>query len=462
MAVHQSDCFTISAGKVLVMTIRRFVSGAVALCFLLLSALCSWAAGPVQEFSLPNGLKVFIIEDHKAPLATFQIWYRVGSVDEPAGKTGISHLLEHMMFKGTPKYGSKVFSNIVQRNGGSDNAFTTKDYTMYFQTIASDRIGIPIALEADRMKNLLLDPKETVAERSVVMEERRMRYDNEPQNLLYENLTAIALKAHPYRNPVIGWMSDIEQITHEDLAAHYRKYYAPDNAFIFVSGDVEPKKIMREIRAAFGPIPAFGKRQAKTITAEPLQSGQRRVVLKKEAELPYVMIAFPVPNLPHEDSYALEVLSAILSGGKSSRLYRTLVYEQRIAIEASADYNGLHRYPDLFVLDALVAPGKEVAAVETALFAEIARMQKEAPTAREIEKVKNRIESSFVFAQDSNYAQALYRGMFEVIGGWRLLDHYLEGVRKVTPAMVQNVAQKYLNPDRSTVGTLMPLKAGGK
>ena len=428
----------------------------------LLMPLTAGAAEPVQEYSLPNGLKVFIIEDHKAPLATFQIWYRVGSIDEPAGKTGISHLLEHMMFKGTPKYGSKVFSNIIQRNGGSDNAFTTKDYTMYFQTIASDRIGIPIALEADRMKNLILDPKESVSERSVVMEERRMRTDNEPQNLLNEDLAAMALRAHPYRNPVIGWMSDISQITHEDLMQHYRAYYAPDNAFIFVVGDVDPQKIMQDIRKEFGPIPAFGKRPAKTFTEEPVQSGQRRHLLKKEAELPYVMIAFPVPSLPHDDSYALEVLSAILSGGKSSRLYRSLVYEQRVAIEASADYNGLHRFPYLFLLDGVAAPGKDAAAVEAALFAEIDRIQREAPSAREIEKGKNRIESSFVFAQDSNFSKGLYRGMFEIIGGWRLLDSYLEGVRKVTPEMVQKAAQKYLVVDRSTVGTLMPIKAGGK
>ncbi len=414
-------------------------------------------AEPVQEFSLPNGLKVFIIEDHKAPLATFQVWYRVGSVDEPAGKSGVSHLLEHMMFKGTPKYGSKVFSNTVQRNGGTDNAFTTKDYTMYFQTIASDRIGIPIALEADRMKNLLLDPKETVSERAVVMEERRMRYDNEPQSQLYEDLIALAFKAHPYRNPVIGWMSDIERISRDDLAMHYRSHYAPDNAFIFVSGDVNPKKVMEEIRREFGPIPAYGKRPAKTITEEPAQSGQRRVVLKKEAELPYVIIAFPVPSLPHEDSYALDVLSSILSGGKSSRLYRSLVYEQRVAIEASADYSGLHRYPYLFLFDAVAAPGKNGTAVEVALFAEIERIQREAPSSREIEKVKNRIESSIVFAQDSVYSKSLYLGMFEIVGGWRLLDRYLEGVRAVTPEMVQNVAKKYLVMDRSSVGTLVPL-----
>jgi zinc protease len=426
--------------------------------FVFMSTMVCFAVERVQEFELPNGLKVFMIEDHKAPLATFQIWYRVGSIDEPAGKTGISHLLEHMMFKGTPKYGSKAFSNIIQRNGGSDNAFTTKDYTMYFQTIASDRIGISIELEADRMRNLLLDPQETISERAVVMEERRMRYDNDPQNLLFEDLTAIAFKAHPYRNPVIGWMSDIERIDHDDLAAYYHEHYAPNNAFIFIAGDIDPQKVMEQIRAAFGPIAASSKERTKTITKEPSQNGQRRVLLKKEAELPYIIIAYPVPNLPHDDSYALEVLAGILSGGQSSRLYRSLVYDQRVAIEASADYSGLHRFPFLFVVDAVAAPGKDSSTVEGALFAEIERIKRESPSLREVEKVKNRIESAFVFAQDSNYSKALYRGMFEIVGSWRLLDSYLDGIRKVTPEMVQQVAQKYLLVDRSSVGILVPTK----
>ncbi|HMK43940.1 MAG TPA: pitrilysin family protein [Dissulfurispiraceae bacterium] len=426
--------------------------------FLLSAVMPVAGAAPLQEFALQNGLKVFIIEDHKAPLATFQIWYRVGSLDEPCGKSGMSHLLEHMMFKGTPKYGSKVFSNIIQRNGGTDNAFTTKDYTMYFQTIAADRISLSIALESDRMRNLLLDPKETLSERDVVMEERRMRYDNEPQSLLYEETVATVFQAHPYRNPVIGWMSDIMHISRDDLAAHYKKFYAPDNAFIMIAGDVEPAKIMAEVKQAFGKIPAYGKRERRYVTEEPPQTGQRRFVLKKEAELPAVILAFPVPSLPHEDSYALEVLSSILSGGKSSRLYRSLVYEKRIALEASADYSGLNRYPYVFTLDAVATPGIEAAAVEKALFAEIERVQQEPPSEREVEKVKNHIESSFVFAQDSTYSQALYRGMFEVIGGWRLLDKYLEGVRSVTPEMVRTVARKYLVVDHSTVGILVPLK----
>ncbi|MDO8746547.1 MAG: pitrilysin family protein, partial [Thermodesulfovibrionales bacterium] len=200
----------------------------------------------VNEYKLDNGLKVLVIEDHQAPLATFQIWYRVGSRDEPAGKSGISHLLEHMMFKGTPKYGSKAFSKMVKKKGGVDNAFTTKDYTMYYQTLASDRIDISIELEADRMQNLILDTKEVIAERDVVMEERRMRYEDDPQNSLYEEVLAAAFKSHPYHWPVIGWMSDISSIERDGLLSHYKAYYSPDNAVIVVSGDVQADEVIKK------------------------------------------------------------------------------------------------------------------------------------------------------------------------------------------------------------------------
>ncbi|MCI0469121.1 MAG: insulinase family protein, partial [Nitrospirae bacterium] len=248
----------------------------------------------VKEHTLNNGLKVLIINDHKSPLATFQIWYRVGSRDEPSGKTGISHLLEHMMFKGTQKHGSKQFSNIIQRNGGSDNAFTTKDYTMYYQTLSSDRIALSFELEADRMKNLLLDAKEVESEKNVVMEERRMRYDDEPKNLLYEEVVAAAFKAHPYHWPVIGWMTDIQSISSDDLREYYKKYYSPDNAFIIVSGDIAADKILPEIKKNFENIP-LNKRERKNLTAEPQQIGERRIYLKKEAELPYLIMAYHVP-----------------------------------------------------------------------------------------------------------------------------------------------------------------------
>lgn len=415
----------------------------------------------VQEYRLENGLKVLVIQDRKAPLATFQVWYRVGSRDEPEGKSGISHLLEHMMFKGTPRYGSKVFSNIVQRNGGSDNAFTTKDYTMYFQTLASDRIDISIELEADRMTNLLLNEKDVVSERNVVMEERRMRYEDDPQNLLYEELVATALKAHPYRRPVIGWMSDISSIGRDDLLGYYKKHYAPQNAFIVVSGDVDPDDILARIRKAFGGISRTADPVAAVRTKEPQQRGEKRILLRKEAELPYVLIAYHVPSIPDDDSYALDVLSTVLSGGKSSRLYRSLVYEKRIALSAFADYSGIHRDPFLFILGGTSAPGKDAAAVEQAIYDEVAGIIAEAPAEQEVEKAKNQTEASFVFAQDSNYAQALYTGMFEMMGDWRLKEGYLRGIRAVSAGDLQRVAKKYFTPENRTVAVLIPVKKEG-
>ncbi|MCG2814309.1 MAG: insulinase family protein [Thermodesulfovibrionales bacterium] len=329
----------------------------------------------VKEYKLDNGLKVLVIEDHKAPLATFQIWYRVGSRDEPAGKSGISHLLEHMMFKGTPKYGSKAFSKMVKKNGGTDNAFTTKDYTMYYQTLSSDRIDISIELEADRMQNLILDPKEVIAERNVVMEERRMRYDDDPQNSLYEEVVAAAFKSHSYHWPVIGWMSDISSIERSDLLNHYRAYYSPDNAVIAVSGDIKADEIIKKIKASFGSIPPASSRRVVT-SKETEQKGERRISLKREAELPYIITVYHTPSFPHPDSYALEVLGMILSGGKSSRLYRSIVYEKKLAIGASADYSGFHKGPFLFLFAATAAPGKDIKDVENALYAEIEQIKK--------------------------------------------------------------------------------------
>lgn len=431
------------------------------LLFILLSASsAAYSSGltpSIKEYNLKNGLKVLIIEDHKAPLATFQIWYRVGSSNEPAGKSGLSHLLEHMMFKGTPEYGKKQFSAIIQRNGGADNAFTTKDYTMYFQTLSSDRIGISIELEADRMANLLLDPKEVAAEKSVVMEERRMRYENEPQSALYEDVVAAAFKAHPYRRPVIGWMSDISSIERGDLYNYYKTHYSPDNAFIVISGDVNAEDMLSKINKEFGGDTRAGSRTGVD-TAEPAQQGERRIFIKKEAELPFIIMAYHVPAFPHEDSFALDVMSVLLSGGKSSRLYKSIVYGKKLALNSSADYSGFYRNPFLFMFDATAAPGRNIEDVEKAINEEIERLKKEPPSEREIQKARNQIEAYFVFAQDSNYSKALYAGMFEIMGGWRLMDKYIEGIRKVTPEDIRAAAKKYLTDENRTVGILMPTK----
>jgi zinc protease len=414
-------------------------------------------AAEVKEYHPENGPRVVVVEDHKSPLATFQVWYSVGSRDEPAGKSGISHLLEHMMFKGTQKYGPSLLSRIVQRNGGTDNAHTTKDYTAYFEILPSDRIGLAVELEADRMNNLTLDPGEVISERSVVMEERRLRYEDDPRNSLFEEVIAAAFKVHPYQKPVIGWMSEIESIDREDLNLYYRAHYTPENAVIVVVGDVNADEMAKQIKTHFKAAPNEDRKKS-TVAAEPEQKGERRITLRREAELPFIIMAYHTPNFPHEDSYALDVLSMVLSGGKSTRLYQSLVYEKKIALGASADYSGFNKDPYLFYFFATAAPGKEIRDVEDALYAEIEKIKTGMPSDREIQKAQNQIEASFIMEQDSIYMQAMKYGLFEILGDWKLMNKYLEGIRKVRPEDVARVAKKYLTEENRTVGILIPTK----
>ncbi|MDP2156837.1 MAG: pitrilysin family protein [Nitrospirota bacterium] len=415
---------------------------------------------PVNEYMLDNGLKILIVEDHKAPTATFQIWYKVGSRNEMTGKTGLSHLLEHMMFKGTKKHGPKTFSQTIQRAGGTDNAFTSKDYTGYFELLASDRISLPIELEADRMQNLILTKKSVLSERDVVMEERRLRYEDDPQNYVMEEVFAAAFKNHPYHWPVIGWMSDLKTLNPKDLISHYRTYYAPNNAVIIVVGDVNQQEILDRIKAAFGSIPA-GPLVPEVTAEEDEQKGERRIFVKKEAELPYILSVYKVPNITHEDGFGLDVLGSILSDGKSSRLYRSLVYEKQIAISAWASYEGLYKDPFFFFTGATAGQGKKIEDVEKALLDEIEKIKSELPSAQEVQRAKNQVEASFIMQQDSIYMQAKTIGSFEMTVGWRFIDKYLEGIRKVTPEDVSRVAKKYLGDERKTTGILIPLANGG-
>jgi zinc protease len=409
----------------------------------------------VIEYRLDNGLKVLMVEDHKSPLAVFQLWYRVGSMDEVAGKTGMSHLFEHMMFKGTKKYDSKVLSKTVMKNGGIDNAFTSKDYTAYYQILPSDRVELSLEFESDRMKNLIIDEKDVLYERNVVMEERRLRYEDNPQNSLYEDVVAAAYKIHPYRWPVIGWMSDIASIEKEDLERHYRTYYSPDNAFIVVVGDIRPGEMLEKIRQYFLDMEHVGEAEVPR-SVEPEQRGERRVYLRREAELPYLLAAYHTPTLEHEDSYALNVLSTVLSGGKSGRLYRSLVYEKKLAQGASSGYHDISRAPSLFYLETTAAPGRDMNDLEKALFSEVERIKEEPPSEFEMEKAKNQIEASYMMSLDSISFQAQLLGRLESMGNWRLIETYIENIREVTAEDVQEAAKKYLHEDNRTVGILIP------
>ena len=420
-------------------------------------ALAANLADRVVETTLANGLKVLLVEEPKAPVVTIQVWYKVGSRNEPIGKSGVSHMIEHMMFKGTPTIGPKQFDLIVQRNGGQDNAQTTADYTAYYEDFAADRVLLGLELEADRMAHLLLDEKEFLPERQVVMEERRLRIEDQPANVLGEVMRATAFLAHPYRWPVIGWPSDIEGYTREDLVQYFHAHYAPNNAILIVAGDVKQDALLPKIQEFFGKIPR-GPETPKVVTVEPQQRGERRVYVKKDAELPIFFAVYHVPNLTHPDSFALDVLAYVLGGGQSSRLYQKVVYDKQLASYADADYSGDHADPYLFGLSAGPLPGKTAEEVEQAMYAEVERIQKEPVSDRELQKAKNQIASEFIFAQDSVHRLASLLGAYEAVASWRLLAGYLDGVRKVTAADVQRVAQEYLTQENRTAAILVPTK----
>jgi zinc protease len=410
----------------------------------------------VAEATLDNGLRVLVLEDHRSPIVSVQMWYRVGSRNERPGATGLAHFLEHMMFKGTPSRGKGEFARLVEQNGGQDNAFTTQDVTSYFVDIVADKIDMVLGLEADRMRHLLLDAKEIDSERQVVMEERRTRTEDDPDGLLNEAMNSVAFKAHPYRWPVIGWMDDIKRINPTELRAFYDLYYQPNNALLVIVGDVKAPDIVAGVRRVFGAIPR-GPEAPPVTAVEPPPSDDRRVVVKKVgAQLPIVDLAWHVPNHRSPDAPALELLSTILSEGRASRLYRKLVYEQRLALGAGGDYSYFSRDANLFSFYATPLPGKTPEALEQALLAEIELLKKEPVPEEELDRAKNQIEASFVWRQDSVHSRASSLARFELAGSWRQQEEFVPRVRAVTAADVQRVARTYFPTDRKNVAILLP------
>ena len=438
-------------------TVRFVVSGFFLLfvCSLFVPLSEAGLKDQVFETTLPNGLKVILLENHKAPLITFQVWYRVGSRNEEWGRTGLSHMLEHMMFKGTKKVGPEEFSRIIQENGGNDNAFTSRDNTAYFENLSADRVQVAIDLESDRMQNLMLREEDFRTERMVVMEERRLRTEDNPQAVLQEQVEATAFQAQPYHWPVIGWMEDIARFTLGDLKAYYKAYYNPINAFLVVVGDFKKEELLPRIEKAFGSYPK-GIAPHQERDKDPPQIGERRIFVKKEAQLPFLVMGYHVPNLREQDSYVLEVIATILSGGKSSRFYQSLVREKRLVLGADADHALLSRDPSLFYISADLLPGKEVAEVEKALDQEVERLQKEPVGEKELEKAKNQLEAAFIYGQDSLYYQAMLLAQHEISLDWRAIDSYLPSIRKVSAEDIQRVAKRYLVPDNRTIGILVP------
>ncbi len=411
---------------------------------------------PVVETTLSNGLRVLIQEDRRFPVAALQVWYRVGSRNETPGLTGISHLLEHMMFKGTTRYGPKAFSRIVAENGGRENAMTSRDFTMYFTQLAPDRLPLALELEADRMRNLLLDPEELKREREVVKEERRSHADDDPRGTFMEEVQAVAYTAHSYRLPTVGWMTDIGAIQRADLVDYYRKYYAANNAFLVIVGDVSASKVLPRVRELFGSLPP-GAPPPRLLAVEPPQRGERRVVVRREVQFPSLLMAFHVPNLRDPDGYALEVLGAALADGRAARWVRDFVYRRQVALEVDVDYESLSVDPGQLTVSATASPTGKIEALEADFLAELERVKAEGLSPEEVRRAQDRLEAKATLRQDSAFAQGMLLGQYELVGGWRLRDEYVRGIREVTLEDVRRVASRYFTTDNRTVGLLLPV-----
>jgi len=418
------------------------------------------AATQVTEKVLTNGLKILVKEDHRSPVVVSQIWYKVGSSYEPGGITGISHMLEHMMFKGTDKHSVGEFSRIISENGGDENAFTGQDYTAYFQTMEASRLAVSFELEADRMRSLHLLADELKKELQVVTEERRMRTDDNPQAKMNEHFNAMAYANSPYQHPVIGWPTDISHYTVEDLEAWYQRWYAPNNATLVVVGDVQSKAVFELAEHYFGSLKQSDIQAIKPQT-EIEQLGVRKLTVKVPAKLPSILMGYKVPSLKtaeHEwEAYALEVLAAVLDGGNSARLTKELVRGKQIAVAASAGYGLSSRLSDLFELDATPAEGKSVFELESALKDQVYRLQQQLIDPEELQRIKAQVLASAVYERDSNFYQAMQLGMLETVGlGWQKSEEYVQKISQITAEQVRQVASKYLLEEHLTVAYLDP------
>ena len=418
-------------------------------------------ASEVREYQLDNGMKIFVKEDHRAPVVASMVWYKVGSSYEQNGTTGISHVLEHMMFKGTDKHAPGEFSRIIAANGGQDNAFTSRDYTAYFQRLHKNRLPISMELEADRMRNMKVLDEEFAKEIQVVMEERRMRTEDDPEALTNEAFNAAAHVNSAYRWPVIGWMSDLENMTAADIRAWYKIWYAPNNASLVVVGDVNADEVFELAKKYFGPLQTDTITPPKPVKEAP-QRGERRITVKAPAELPYLLMGYKTPvatgTADEWEPYALAVLSAILDDGNSARFAKNLVRGQQIATSAGAGYSPFARLDGLFMFDGQPAKGHTIPELEKAIRGEIKRLKDELASRDELARVKAQVIAGEVYQKDSVFYQAMQIGSLETIGlDWRLGEQYVDKIKQVTAEQVREVARKYLIDDHLTVAVLEPL-----
>ncbi len=432
--------------------------------FLMLVQL-SWAGGKDQtdthEFQLSNGLKLIVREDHRAPTVAHMVWYRAGSMDEINGRTGVAHVLEHMMFKGTDKVKSGEFSRLVAAVGGRENAFTSRDYTAYFQQVEKSKLDEVIKLEADRMSNLNFDDAEFLKEIQVVMEERRLRTEDNPSSLLNESLMATAYMSSPYRHPVVGWMNDLQNMKASDARDWYRAWYKPNNATVVITGDVDAKKVLAIVEKYYGAV-AAQELPARKPQVEPTQKGMKQVQVKAAADSAQLAMAWKVPRLEpgkldDPEPYALELLTAVLDGYDNARLNRVLVKQEKVVNDVGVGYDMISRGPELFLISATMAKGKTVSQAEASIRKALDELKQKGILESELKRIKVRILSDQIYKRDSIFGQAMEIGSTEMAGfSWKDIDYMLEKMQTITPEQVQAVAKKYLIDEGLTIAVLDP------
>lgn len=443
------------------LTLRR--AAAVLLCAFYLPQLAAAQAQPTHEFFLDNGLKVVVREDHRAPVVVTQLWYKVGSSYEPPGHSGLSHALEHMMFKGSRKLGPGEASRILRELGAEENAFTSDDYTAYYQVLARDRLAVAFELEADRLASLQLPADEFAREIEVIKEERRLRTDDRPTSLAYERFRALAYPGSGYGTPTIGWMKDLERMTIEDLRAWYRSWYAPNNATLVVVGDVQLEEVRRLAERYFGPIEQRPVAEAKR-PRELAEPGERRLRLHVRTQVPTLVMAFNAPSLATAEAdpgqiHALRLIAALLDGGYSARLAQRLERGAELVTSASAWYNAYARGDTLFTLSASpnMQKGRSLEEVEQGLWEQLELLKQEPPSAAELERVRAQVIAGLVYERDSITQQATTIGQLETVGlSWRLMDEELSALEAVTPEQIQQAARSYFTRTRLSVAHVLP------
>jgi len=415
---------------------------------------------PTHEFQLDNGLDVLVREDHRAPVITVMVWFKAGSIDEAPYETGLAHVLEHMMFKGSKRLDAGEFSRTVARFGGSDNAFTSYDFTAYFQQYEASRLPLALELEAERLKNLKIDDESFRRELQVVMEERRQRTDDKPTALAWEKFQAVARPGTGYAHPIIGWRDQLAQLQPQQARDWYDRFYVPGNATLVIAGDVTPEQVRPLVEKFFADLPRGETPPRPETTLNP-PPGERRMTLRLPVRVPALYMSYNVPSLTtadHQDEfYALTMLGGVLDGGTSARMESNLVRGQRLAAGLGAGYDGLQRGNGTFTITATPNPAVSLDQLEAAIKAEIEKIAEQPPSEAEMDRVRAGVLAEQIYQRDSVMGQAMELGTLSVLGlDWRLAGQFDDNLEAVTPEQVQQAARKWLVAERSAVAHVIP------